>query len=696
MKIRTQFHHAVLVCVLIVVADSLAHAQYSGGTGDPNDPYKIASVQDLIDLGQTPDDYGKHFVLTTDIDLSDIVFDRALIAPDMDDVWGEYQGVYFSGSFDGQGHVIRHLRVDGTAHLGLFGYTTSEAIIANLGLEMVDINGVSCVGAVVGYNGGSISSSYSTGTIQGRTWYAGGLVGYHSNGDITSCYSMAAVTGASCVGGLVGYMRTGKISSCYSTGKVVGSVWVGPLVGNNFEGSVINSFWDTETSGPSCGDDGVGLTTVEMMDAQMLGLNGLANDPDWVLDPGKDYPRLAWEGTPGQMISAPPIDWMEGEGTSEAPYRIASVEQFIRVTRAGALADRHFVLVNDLDLSGRVWPRAVIPYFSGAFDGGGFKIRDLHVRARQRAGLFGHLAEDALITSLGLEAVDVNGVEYSIGSLVGYNDGGAILSSYSTGVVSGKDQVGGLVGHMERGRIISSHSSCAVNGRDSVGGLLGWNRANVSQCHSTGKVTASQCLGGLVGYNCQDVSMSYSTGTVRGGSFAGGLVGFNIANVSTSFSRGMIFAEDDAGGLVGFNSNDGDIASSYSQAVVYGDDFVGGLVGSSRKGHIASCYCSSAVFSFQRDGGLVAEADRNNVLACFWTVTDPQRTYSSGGTGLAASEMQKASTYLTAGWDFVDETTNGSEDIWWIDEGQDYPRLWWERLIEDSGDSASDDTLYPR
>ena len=32
-----------------------------------------------------------------------------------------------------------------------------------------------------------------------------------------------------------------------------------------------------------------------------------------------------------------------------------------------------------------------------------------------------------------------------------------------------------------------------------------------------------------------------------------------------------------------------------------------------------------------------------------------------------------------AGWDFIDETDNGTDDIWWInDEGQDYSRLWWE------------------
>ena len=44
--------------------------------------------------------------------------------------------------------------------------------------------------------------------------------------------------------------------------------------------------------------------------------------------------------------------------------------------------------------------------------------------------------------------------------------------------------------------------------------------------------------------------------------------------------------------------------------------------------------------------------------------------------------MQIASTFLEAGWDFADETENGAEDIWWILEGQDYPRLGWELVAE--------------
>jgi len=41
-----------------------AQAQYSGGSGTAEDPYQIATAADLIALGETPDDYDKHFILT--------------------------------------------------------------------------------------------------------------------------------------------------------------------------------------------------------------------------------------------------------------------------------------------------------------------------------------------------------------------------------------------------------------------------------------------------------------------------------------------------------------------------------------------------------------------------------------------------------------------------------------------------------
>ena len=146
---------------------------YSGGTGEPNDPYQIATAADLIELGNDPNNYDRHFVLTADIDLNGYVFDRAVIAPDMEDGFNSgFQGAEFGGGFDGQGHIIHNLKLQWEGlreYLGLFGGCSSGAIISNLGLETVDVNGDGdYVGGLVGYNYyGSITSSYSTGSVSG-------------------------------------------------------------------------------------------------------------------------------------------------------------------------------------------------------------------------------------------------------------------------------------------------------------------------------------------------------------------------------------------------------------------------------------------------------------------------------------------------------------------------------------------------
>ena len=70
--------------------------------------------------------------------------------------------------------------------------------------------------------------------------------------------------------------------------------------------------------------------------------------------------------------------------------------------------------------------------------------------------------------------------------------------------------------------------------------------------------------------------------------------------------------------------------------------------------------------------------DYGVITSSFWDTETSGQSTSDGGTGKTTAEMQTAFTFLDAGWDFVNETANGTEDIWWILEGQDYPRLWWE------------------
>jgi predicted secreted protein len=219
----------------------LAATKYSGGTGEPNDPYQIATAADLIALGETPEDYDKHFILTADIDLDPNlpggkVFDRAVIAPDTNDVEGGFQGIPFTGAFDGNSHAISHLTIIGEGCLGLFGQLRSGAIIRSLGVEAADVNGTGdLVGGLAGqcgewYDRNLITNCYSTGSVSGND-YVGGLIGFHSG--IEDCYSVSIVTGNNFVGGLVGSGSIAAVSRCYNNGSVNGKLTVGGLIGYN-------------------------------------------------------------------------------------------------------------------------------------------------------------------------------------------------------------------------------------------------------------------------------------------------------------------------------------------------------------------------------------------------------------------------------------------------------------------------------
>ncbi len=121
-----------------------------------------------------------------------------------------------------------------------------------------------------------------------------------------------------------------------------------------------------------------------------------------------------------------------------------------------------------------------------------------------------------------------------------------------------------------------------------------------------------------------------------------------------------------------------------------GNEFVGGLVGVSTD-PVVQCYSTGLVSGNRIVGGLVGRDCYKEVESCFWDIQNSQQDRGEGYheqslegiIGKTTAEMQTAGTFLEAGWDFVNETDNGTEDIWWILEGQDYPRLWWE-LIPDN------------
>lgn len=95
-------------------------------------------------------------------------------------------------------------------------------------------------------------------------------------------------------------------------------------------------------------------------------------------------------------------------------------------------------------------------------------------------------------------------------------------------------------------------------------------------------------------------------------------------------------------------------------------------------GAISNCYSTTAIRAGAQNGGLLGADWGGEVRDCFWDIEASGRATSHGGMGKTTAQMQIADTFLEAGWDVVDESANGTEDIWWILEGRDYPRLWWE------------------
>jgi hypothetical protein len=223
------------VLLLLLLLPSLSAARYSGGSGEPNDPYRIATPNDLNDIGNHPNNWDQYFVMTNDINMAGFTYTTALIAPDegMDPVG-------FSGVFDGNGHRITNITIDteGVSNydIGLFGRIVENGSVMRLGVEDVNITGggsSGALGALAGINdNGTISNCYSTGRIRSgnNSHCLGGLAGVNA-GQLISCHSTVAVSGREELGGLAGRNVSGHISTCYATGAVTGHNYLGGLVG---------------------------------------------------------------------------------------------------------------------------------------------------------------------------------------------------------------------------------------------------------------------------------------------------------------------------------------------------------------------------------------------------------------------------------------------------------------------------------
>ncbi len=426
---------------------------------------------------------------------------------------------------------------------GLVGYIQNGAITNAYASGTVTGSDFK-VGGLVGTNeGGTITNSHATGPVIGEK-FVGGLVGGNISGTIADSYATGEVKGVffkeftSCVGGLVGY-NNGTVTRSYAVGAVTGAYHsIGGLVGMNWDGTVIDSYYNRDIAGPSDFPGGEKpRTTVQMQTTTTFTGWDLINV--WGINPEQNggYPFLRWqtEYTDAQFAG--------GTGEEGTPYMVATPWQLGNV---GHHLHEHFVLIDDIDLStfladgsggwndGAGW-RPIGEYdfgdstkaFTGSFDGNGNVIRNLSInrQGEGEVGLFGY-TKNAAIRNTWLVNVDVTG-EDCTGSLVGINNG-EVTGSSATGVVNGRNSIGGLAGQNSyNGSISSSYTDVSVTG-DGIhtGGLLGSNLGGeVTESYAVGDVTGGSTVGGLAGYSDGHITSSYAAGSVTGSGSIGGLVG---------------------------------------------------------------------------------------------------------------------------------------------------------------------------
>ncbi len=288
----------------------------------------------------------------------------------------------FSGTFDGQGHIISGLTINATAinpspasGAGLFALILNGATVRNVALtnEVVKATGMgtdmgagglaavnfgtvtrSCVsgnisastssghtafvgglvaenigtvfqsrslaevqatsagvaGGLVGtLNGGSITQSFASGSATAAAGYAGiagttaaGLVGVQLPGTtISQSYAIGPVTvgAGGNAAGLVG-VAEGTITDSYAIGNVGNASFAGGLVARNAGATIIQSYWDTVTTGQASSSGGTPQTTADLRSGLPSGFDSSV----WGIIANLNDPYLLWQVSYSQLVTA--------------------------------------------------------------------------------------------------------------------------------------------------------------------------------------------------------------------------------------------------------------------------------------------------------------------------------------------------------------------------------------------------------
>jgi len=290
----------VITADSIINANTTVYAIYSHfeeGNGTAENPYHVKTPYELYMTG-TSSYWSKHFIQVADIDLSHATLSDASNSDwySSEKGWSSYRGGGVRGVYDGNNKTVSNLYMNDPAevYIGLFYTVSQNAIVKNLKLTNVNIEGSNYVGGITGMNYGLIQNCSVSGSVKGKQ-IVGGLVGQiyagsgilgtvercstnctvtasifasgglagHNYGSISNSHSAGTVNSTSTQAGGLAYTQGGTVTNCYSI-TIISDKGAGFSGGS---GTITNCFWDTTVSGAATSGGGTGKTTAEMKTA---------------------------------------------------------------------------------------------------------------------------------------------------------------------------------------------------------------------------------------------------------------------------------------------------------------------------------------------------------------------------------------------------------------------------------------------